>query len=100
MNAFASNSSLFKIFLVALLPIILIFLYSFVWILAYLISKRYFSDIKRNIVISSIVILYMLHPALIRTGLSIFQCVKVSENDSRVRSDLNMKCYSNTHLAW
>ena len=100
MNAFAPNATIFKMFLAAVLPIALIFLYSFVWILAYLISNRYFKDIKRNIIVSSIVILYMLHPALIRTGLSIFQCVEVSENDSRARADLNMKCYSSTHIAW
>ena len=100
MNVFAPNSTIFKMFLAAILPIALIFLYSFVWILAYLIFKKYFSDIKRNIVISSIVILYMLHPALIRTGLSIFQCVEVSKNDNRVKVDLNMKCYSSTHIAW
>ena len=100
MNAFAPNSTIFKMFLAAILPIALILLYSLVWIMAYLILKKYFSDIKRNIIVSSIVILYMLHPALIRTGLSIFQCVEVGENDRRARADLNMKCYSSTHIAW
>ena len=41
-----------------------------------------------------------MHPALVRTGLSIFQCVEVSDKDQRVRVDLDIKCYSGEHIAW
>ena len=91
MNAFAPNSVIFKMFLVAILPIVLILLYCFLWTLAYYMIPKYCSDIKRNIVVSTIVILYLLHPALVKTGLGIFQCVEVSDNDNRARADLSIK---------
>ena len=73
MNAFAPNATIFKIFLIALLPLILIMLYSIMWMVMHLVFRKYFKDIKRYIVVSTIVILFLLHPALTRTGLSLFQ---------------------------
>ena len=73
MNAFAPNETIFKITLVWLLPIALILIYDIVWICMYFILKKYFKDIKRNIIVSVVVILYLLHPALTRSSLSIFQ---------------------------
>ena len=42
MKAFAPNSALFKMFLIAIPPIVLIFLYCVVWTVAYLISQKHF----------------------------------------------------------
>ena len=100
MNAFAPNSTIFKIFLIALLPLILIVLYCIIWTMMHLVFKKHFQDIKRYIIVSIIVILFLLHPALIRSGLSIFQCIKVDENDFRAKVDINMKCYSGEHIKW
>ena len=91
MNAFAPNATIFKIFLIALLPLILILVYSLMWIIMHLAFKTYFKDAKRYVVVSIIVILFLLHPALTRSGLSLFQCVKVGDNDFRVRVDINIK---------
>ena len=44
--------------------------------------------------------MFLLHPTLFRTGLGIFQCVEVSDNDNRARADLSIKWYSNTHILW
>ena len=100
MKAFAPNGVIFKIFLIALLPLILIVLYCIIWTMMHLVFKKHFQDIKRYIVVSMIVILFLLHPALTRSGLSIFQCVEVGDNDFRVRVDINMKCYSAEHIKW
>ena len=91
MNAFAPNATIFKIFLISLLPIILITLYCIVWLSMWLIFRKHFGDIKRNIVVSIIVILFMQHPALTKSGLSLFQCVKIDEGDYRVRIDMSIK---------
>ena len=100
MNAFAPNATIFKIFLNSLLPIVLILLYSVIWVILHLVFKKYIEDVKRYIVVSIIVILFLLHPALTRSGLSIFQCVEVGDSDFRVRVDINMKCYSAEHIKW
>ena len=91
MNAFAPNVVVFKIFLIALLPLALILLYSVMWTILHLVFCKFFKDIKRYIVVSTIVILFLLHPALTRSGLSIFQCVRVDDDDFRVKVDINMK---------
>ena len=100
MNAFAPNATIFKIFLNSLLPIVLILFYSIIWVILHLVFKKYIKDVKRYIVVSMIVILFLLHPTLTRLGLSIFQCVQVGDNDFRVRVDINMKCYSDEHIKW
>ena len=91
MNAFAPNSIIFKVFLMLMLPIFMILTYIFVWVVLYFVANKYFFDIKRNIIVSIIVILFLLHPAVTRSSLFIFQCVQVDEDDFRSRSDLNMK---------
>ena len=73
MNAFAPNETIFKITLISFLPIALILIYAVVWICMYFILKKYFKDFKRNIIVSVVVILYLLHPSLTRSSLSIFQ---------------------------
>ena len=73
MNAFAPNATIFKIFLISLLPLALIMLYSIMWIILHISFREYLKDIKRYIVVSTIVILFLLHPALTRSGLSLFQ---------------------------
>ena len=100
MNAFAPNATIFKTFLISLLPLFLIILYIIIWLIVWVPLKKYFEDIKRNIVVSIIVILFLLHPAVTRAGLNIFQCVKSGDSEYRVRIDMNMECYSNQHLKW
>ena len=73
MNGFAPNATMFKIFLMSVLPFALVAFYSFIWTIMYFIFNKYFSDLKRNVVVSIIVILFLMHPALTRAGLSIFQ---------------------------
>ena len=73
MNAFAPNETIFKIILIFFLPVVLILIYIILWLCIYLIFKKYFRDLKRNIIVSVLVILYLLHPALTRSSLSIFQ---------------------------
>ena len=91
MQAFANNATVFKIFLIALLPLALILLYSVMWTILHLTLNKYFKDLTRYIIVSIIVILFLLHPTLTRSGLSIFQCVKVDDDEFRVRVDINMK---------
>jgi hypothetical protein len=56
--------------------------------------------LKRNIVISLISVIFLLHPTLTRSSLSIFQCIEIDKNDQRVLLDLDMDCYSSEHLMW
>lgn len=72
-KAFSPSTAIFKVFLTGLLPILLILAAAGVWSLLYLISKKYFGDVYRNIVVTTIVILFLLHPTLSKVGFEIFQ---------------------------
>jgi hypothetical protein len=99
-NTLFSSLSMFKIFLTALLPIVLFVLISMFWLLVYLIFNKWNIDLKRNMIVSLIVILFMLHPTLSISSFSLFQCTKIDSNDFRVTIDLKMTCYSSEHLLW
>jgi hypothetical protein len=70
---FAPSNAIFKVFLTGLLPIFLILLGIVVWGILYLISRKYFGDILRNIVVTTIVIIFLLHPTLTKVSLELFQ---------------------------
>ena len=99
-KAFTPSTTIFKLFLTPFLPLALILLFAVVFIILYLSSIKWFKDIKRNIIISSICILYLLHPTLTKTSLSLFQCTTVDTNMKRVTIEMTIECYSSTHLFW
>ena len=97
---FAPSNSIFKMLLTAILPIFLILMSLLIWMLAWICFRKCIKDIKRNIVITAICIIYLLHPMLTKVGLEIFQCVMIDENEFRVKIDIEMKCYSSDHMFW
>ena len=100
LTLFTPSPNYFKAFLSGILPLLSLLLTTFVWALMYVWFKKYISDLIRNIVVTNVVILFILHPTITRTFLTVFQCIEIDEGDSRVRIDLSMKWYSNEHLAW
>jgi hypothetical protein len=97
---FAPSNAIFKVFLTGLLPIFLILLAASVWGILYLISRKYFGDILRNIVVTTIVIIFLLHPTLTKVSLELFQWVEIDENKYNVKIDLEIEWYSADHLKW
>ena len=96
---FPSNT-FFKLFLMALLPIILFIIISMIWIIVKLICKKWIPDLKRNIAISFISIIFLLHPTLTENSLSIFQCVEVDDGVRKVRIYTEMDCFNSEHISW
>ncbi|CAI2374896.1 unnamed protein product [Moneuplotes crassus] len=98
-GAFGSNA-VFKLFLLVLLPLILFALVALIWIVAFFLKRKYVPDLKRNLIISFISILFLLHPKLTEQSLGLFRCIDVNIDDGRVRLDTNIKCYSGEHIKW
>ena len=96
---FPSNT-FFKLFLMALLPIILFVIISMIWVLVKLICKKWIPDLKRNIAISFISIIFLLHPTLAENSLSIFQCVEIDDGIDKVRIYTEMDCFNSEHISW
>jgi glycosyltransferase involved in cell wall biosynthesis len=97
---FAPSTVLLKIFLTALIPFVCLAITALVWTLLYTTFRKRFRNIKRNIIVSMVVILFLLHPILTKKSFELFQCVEIDENESRVVIDLKMKCYSSEHILW
>jgi len=67
------STALFKLFLVFFLPLILFLLVSLIWVLVYFLKRKWVRDLQRNIAISFISIIFLLHPKMALEGFSIFR---------------------------
>ena len=93
------SSTFFKLFLIALLPIILFIIISMIWIIVRIICYKWVPELKRNIAISFISIVFLLHPTLAENSLSIFQCIEIDDGVRKVRIYTEMDWYNNEHLS-
>ena len=100
LHAFTDSVAYFKVFLTAILPIVLMLGAALIYTTLYFINRKYFCNVKRNTAISAIVILFVLHPTLTRYGLSVFECIEVDDGDDRSRVELDVKCFSFDHIKW
>ena len=95
-----NSSSFLKLFLLIWLPILLFLLVTMIWVFIYFIKPSWVKNFTRYLVISFISIVFLLHPKLAQSGLSIFRWIKIDDNNLRVRIDSDIKCYSGEHLKW
>ena len=100
MTLFAPSTAIFKMFMTAILPIILFALIFIAWLILYWLFPKRFPDIKRNVVVSIITILFLLHPTLTKSALGMFQWIQIDDNISKMRIDMNITWYSGEHIAW
>ena len=69
---FESNSIL-KLFLLAFLPIVLFIIVALIWLIIYAINRKYVKNLTRNLVISGISIVFLLHPKLTQQSINAFR---------------------------
>lgn len=69
---FPSNAFL-KLFLLILLPLAIFGIVALIWTIVYVLNRKWVPNMKRNLVISFISILFLLHPKLAQSGISIFR---------------------------
>ena len=99
-TGFAPSVDIFKIVLTALVPIALFLVYLLIWTSLYFVLRKWCSNLKRNLAISGICIVYILHPSITKNCLRIFECTQVDANDMRMTLYMNYKCYSFDHVFW
>ncbi|CAI2379095.1 unnamed protein product [Moneuplotes crassus] len=96
---FGSNAVL-KLFLMLLLPLTIFLVVTFIWIVILILNRRWVTDLKRNLVISFISILFILHPKLTESSINAFRCISFEEESYAARIDTDLVCYSFDHLKW
>ena len=98
---FTPSFPFLKAFLTAILPLILIMGAIIIFSILYKLLPNKFKDFNKNIIISSITLIFFLHPTLTYTAFEMFQCIGVTkDNISKVKIDTNIDCYSMEHLKW
>ena len=59
-----------------------------------------YKSLKRNIIISIICSLFLLHPNITKQALGLFEWINVGDNDLRMRMHMDYEWYSINHLKW
>ena len=70
---FTPSNAIFKMLLTSVLPIFLVVMSLLIWMIAWICFHKYIESLKRNMVITVMTLIYMLHPMLTKVGLEIFQ---------------------------
>ena len=96
---FESNA-VFKLFLLAFLPIALFIVISIIWLILYVINTKYVKDMTRNLVISFISIVFLLHPKLTQQSINTFRWIQIGEDTSVARFDMDIEWYSAAHIKY
>jgi len=73
LSLFAPSPTFLKAFLSGILPIATFIVSVLVWTIIYFTVRKWCKDFKRNLVVTNVVILFLLHPNLTRTFFLIFQ---------------------------
>ncbi|CAI2373152.1 unnamed protein product [Moneuplotes crassus] len=98
-GSFESNE-VFKLFLMIFLPVALFAFIAALWVVMRLFSKKLVPNLTRNLVISFISIVFLLHPRLTQTSINTWRCVNVDAGVDLARFDMNIECYSSSHLKY
>ena len=88
---FASSFEIFKAFHTTFIPIALIFMFVLIWMILHFLNNKIFGNLKRNIIISVICTLFLLHPNITKQAFSMFECISVGEGDMRMRANMDFK---------
>ena len=86
---FAPSNEIFKAFLAIFLPIILIGIFILIWLILSLVSSTMHDSLKRNIIISVICTLFLLHPNLTKQSLGLFECIEIGNQNYRMRMHMD-----------
>ena len=71
-GSFESNS-IFKLFILSILPLLLFVIVGMIWIILKVLKPKWVPEMARNLAISFITIVFILHPTLALNSLTIFQ---------------------------
>ena len=97
---FTPSPTIFKMFMMALTPLLLCIVISIVLGAIAFATRTSLKDLKRNLIASNVIILFLIMPTLIDTGLALFQCIEIDTGDFRVNADLDIVWYSAEHILW
>eukprot|EP00347_Sterkiella_histriomuscorum_P016984 403351103 len=87
-----------KAIFISLIPIFVLVVYVTTFLMINIIRKRDREYIKNHIILSSVVTLFTLHPTLTKFLFGLFNCLELDSGEYWLRNDLQIRCWSDTHL--
>jgi hypothetical protein len=64
------------------------------------IVKKWRKYSKRNMILSCIVVLFLIHPTITSNAFDFFLCYSFEGGVSRLQMDTSVRCWSAVHLLW
>jgi len=95
---FGGSTMFFKIALTALAPIGLVLIFITFWFSLCICFKRFWRTLKRNIIVSFIIIMFLLHPTLTSIAFNLFKCYEFDYGVKWLYIDTALKCWGKEHL--
>ena len=97
LSSFASSNNYLKALMTLLMPIMVVICMLGFWFTLAAIRKKSRKNLKKNFTLSTVVLLYILHPPLITTGMGLFNCIELESNEFWLVKDLQVRCWDSEH---
>jgi len=93
------NAVRMKIVLLSFLPL-LMWLLGAVWWLPFALVTRKYSYLKNELVTTSVVFFFLIHPSLVKLMFAFFYCKQLDPGQYWLTSCLNIRCWDSVHLKY
>ena len=98
LNLFGSSHSYLKAAIAMITPLVLITILAAYWTIAAVLGKT--DRGRNNFILSSVVVLYLLHPSLTASCLGLFNCMELDNGQMWLLKDLQVRCWTRSHLSY
>eukprot|EP00347_Sterkiella_histriomuscorum_P018648 403344713 len=95
-----SSTFYFKTLVIAILPILMCLIFSVIFYIWKVMKNQSLLNYKRQVIVSTIVVIYTLHPTITRLSTSLFFCMEIDKDEEWLQQDLEIRCWSGQHLLW
>ena len=87
-----------KLVISSILPILIIIGWVMFWSVIRFFKRSI--NFKNNLIVSTIVLLFVVHPSICYCAFAMFGCKKIDNNADYLVEDYRIECWTQTHLRW
>ena len=87
-----------KLIFSAVLPILIIIGWVIFWFVVRLFRRS--TNFKNNLIVSSVILIFVVHPAICSCAFAMFGCNKIDTDKRHLAENYRIECWTQTHLKW
>eukprot|EP00347_Sterkiella_histriomuscorum_P003258 403364981 len=95
-----SSNYYYKALFISFLPILIISVYAVVLVIVNKFRKAGKKNLKNQIIVSCVVVLFTIHPTLTKFLFGLYNCIEINKDEYYLKNDLQLRCWSGPHLRW